>query len=279
MEEQRIETKLGRIALGIDGPIGEEPIVFLHGIFIDRTLWADVDRSLTGRAHIYTDMPAHGRSSDVGHTWSLDDGAEMLIEVLDALEVERCVAIGHSWGSMTALHAASRFPSRFVALGLFNMPFRRVEGLNRLGFRLQKSAAIFPRFYARQAAKSLYTAPFLRKRPELAEAMQGAAGETASGGDRPHHRRGAPEGHRRDGPAGALGDPRAGRRRRGGTTWACLQGSRRGPFPAATSARTRRPKKRGRPSGGLLDWQTDAKPSAPMTTPATEPPRSAYAPA
>ena len=172
MREQRITSGLGQIAVAIDENGAEIPVVFLHGVFLDRSLWADYGSDLTGRTHIYIDMPAHGNSSDIGHDWSLDDCVEMLINVLDELGVQECIVIGHSWGSMTALRAATKFPTRFKAVGLFNMPFKRASGLSRLGFILQKLMVVFPRFYAKQAAKSLYSKAVLRQRPDLSTKMQ-----------------------------------------------------------------------------------------------------------
>ena len=172
MREQKVATVLGEISVTIDDRGTDQPIIFMHGIFLDKTLWLDYGCNLTGRTHIYIDMPAHGASSDVGRDWRLDECVTMLMEVLDSLNVKTCVAIGHSWGSMTALRAATKFPERFSALGLFNMPFKRSTGMGRLGFTLQKLLVVFPRFYARQAAKSLYTPEFLLSRPELSKKMQ-----------------------------------------------------------------------------------------------------------
>ncbi|NEP17710.1 MAG: alpha/beta hydrolase [Leptolyngbya sp. SIO4C1] len=172
MQEQTVSTELGQIAVAIEGSDRELPLVFMHGIFLDRTLWAAYGSDLTARTHIYLDMPAHGQSSHVGRDWQLDECATLLIRVLDALEITDCIAIGHSWGSMTALRAAVSFPERFRALGLFNMPVQRPSGLRRLGFVLQKQLVRFPRFYARQAAKSLYSTATLRLRPEYALQMQ-----------------------------------------------------------------------------------------------------------
>ncbi len=172
MREKTVTTRLGEISIAIDDTGADPPVVFMHGVFLDKTLWADYDSNLTGRTHIYIDMPAHGGSSDVGRDWSLDDCVEMLMSILDELAIQQCIVIGHSWGSMTALRAAIKFPSRFAALGLFNMPFKRSTGLNRLGFRLQKLVVIFPKFYAKQAAKSLYSKVILRDRPELSIGMQ-----------------------------------------------------------------------------------------------------------
>ena len=136
MQELMISTVLGKIALRIDEQGGDEPLIFLHGVFLDRSLWAAYDTHLTGRTHVYVDMPAHGRSEDVGRRWTLDECAVMLIQILDALDLARCVVVGHSWGSMTALRAASEHPDRFRALCLCNMPFKRSSGIGRLGFQI-----------------------------------------------------------------------------------------------------------------------------------------------
>ena len=171
-KEQTIQTLLGQIGTAIDDRGNGPPILFMHGVFLDRTLWGAFDSRLTGRTHIYIDMPAHGTSSNVGWDWGLDDCVEMLLQILDDLKVEKCSLVGHSWGSMTALHAAYKHPSKFLSLGLFNMPFQPVKGMSRVGFQLQKLMAAFPRFYAKQAAKSLYSKDFLQTHPEMSEKMQ-----------------------------------------------------------------------------------------------------------
>lgn len=171
MIKQKIKTNLGEIAVFIDEKSIDTSLVFMHGLFLDHTLWADYDSNLTGRTHIYLDMPGHGQSSHVGKDWTLDDCVEMLMIILEELKINQCIAIGQSWGSMTALRAASKFPASFQALGLFNMPFKQSTGLNRLGFNLQKLLVVFPYFYAQQAAKSLYSPEILSQRPELSSAM------------------------------------------------------------------------------------------------------------
>ena len=172
MHEQRIPTILGNVSATLDEKAMGPPVVFMHGVFLDKSLWSNYGSNLTGRTHIYIDMPAHGVSSDVGRDWNLDECVTMLMEVLDELKINTCIVIGHSWGSMTALRAATKFPERFSALGLFNMPFKRTEGTRRLGFTLQKLMVVFPKFYAKQAAKALYTRNFLLSHPEFSTQMQ-----------------------------------------------------------------------------------------------------------
>ena len=173
MQERKIPTILGTVSATLDERNdAEEPIVFLHGVFLSKSLWADYGSSLTNRTHIYIDMPSHGASENVGRDWTLEECAAMLIEILDNLKIKKCVAIGHSWGSMTALRAASSFPDRFSALGLFNMPFKRTTGMAPLGFIVQKLMTLFPTFYAKQAAKALYSPSVLLAHPEYSTQMQ-----------------------------------------------------------------------------------------------------------
>lgn len=171
MNEVLIGTNLGRICVAVDEGRVDTPVIFLHGVFLDKCLWTNVCAPAGGRRRIFVDMPAHGDSENVGFDWRLDDCVAMLIRVLDELEVKRCIAVGHSWGSMTALRAAVRHPDRFEALALFNMPFKKTSGLRRISFIMQKSIAAFPQFYAAQAAKSLYSKGFIERRPELALQM------------------------------------------------------------------------------------------------------------
>lgn len=176
MKTQRIQTNLGEIAISqalsahpqTEGP----PLVFLHGIFLDQTLWLGCSQGLTQHRRIYFDMPGHGQSSDVGRTWHLAECVDLLFQVLDALNIESCIAIGHSWGGMTVLRAATQQPERFQAIGLFNMPLQPPTGMNRLGFQLQKILTRFPRFYGQQAAKSMYSAAYLQSQPDRSTQMQ-----------------------------------------------------------------------------------------------------------
>ena len=83
-------------------------------------------------------------------------------------------------GKHDRLKHAVRFPDRFQALGLFNMPYHRTKGMRRLGFKLQKTVLSFPRFYAKQAAKSLYSKEILNIHAELSKKMQDRLSERSA---------------------------------------------------------------------------------------------------
>ena len=170
--ETFIETVLGAVCIHERGRIDGLPMVFLHGVFLDSSLWEGVAGNFRDHRLLMVDMPGHGKSHAVGRSWRMNECVEMLLQVLDGMGVEKCVAVGHSWGAMTALRAAGQRPSRFRALCLINMPFRNTTGLRRVGFHIQKLLSVFRSFYAKQAAKALYKPPFLAAHPQIAEEME-----------------------------------------------------------------------------------------------------------
>jgi pimeloyl-ACP methyl ester carboxylesterase len=93
-------------------------------------------KSIDDRTLIAVDMPLHGNSREnIKANWTLNDCAEMLLEILESLQITKVVAIGHSWGSMTILRAAHMHPDRFASIGLCNMPFHAASKKAETYFR------------------------------------------------------------------------------------------------------------------------------------------------
>lgn len=174
MEKLFVKTRLGRIAVYRKASASRAvPIIFLHGVYLDHTLWTGQVDAIDDRTVLTLDMPWHGESREgVPAKWTLEDCAGMLLEALDALEVPKVVAIGHSWGSMTILRAAARHPERFAAVGLCNMPFAAASGKEKLTFHLQHLALPFRDFYAKQAGKALFGKVSLQENPDLLARLQ-----------------------------------------------------------------------------------------------------------
>jgi 3-oxoadipate enol-lactonase len=169
MERKIITTQIGQIAIfhkQLD--LERTPIVFLHGVYFDHHLWDSQISSISDRPVIAIDMPMHGESKmNINQNWSLDDCADMLLEILDSLKIEKVIAVGHSWGSMTILRAAHKNPNRFSTLGLCNMPFKDPTNKEIRNIKLQHSAMIFRQFYMKQAGKSLMGKESLSNNPDL----------------------------------------------------------------------------------------------------------------
>lgn len=164
-----INTNIGQIAIHAYNQKSEKiPIIFLHGVYFDHQLWENQVKEIKDRMAISIDMPIHGESREITKSnWTLNDCAEMLIEILDSLEIPKVIAIGHSWGSMTILRAASKHPERFEGIGLCNMPFHAASKKQKATFGLQHSMLIFRNFYTKQAAKALFGKTSLAENPSL----------------------------------------------------------------------------------------------------------------
>jgi 3-oxoadipate enol-lactonase len=174
MEKRFIKTRLGSIAVFVkDGSSSKIPLLFLHGVYLDHTLWEYQIREINDRAVFAIDMPWHGESQEgVPMNWTLDDCAAMVKEILDSLKVSRVIAVGHSWGSMTLLRVASNNPERFSSIGFCNMPFEESSKKAKRNFGLQHSMLFFKSIYIRQTAKVILARQSVKDRPELLTKLQ-----------------------------------------------------------------------------------------------------------
>jgi 3-oxoadipate enol-lactonase len=173
MEKTQIKTQIGNIAVfKKEVKSDKTPVIFLHGVYFDHHLWDNQIAQINDRTVYAIDMPWHGKSSEnIQKKWILNDCSDMLLEILDSLKTTKVIAIGHSWGSMTILRAASKNPVKFASVGLCNMPFEMATFGDKIGFSFQHSALLFKKFYIKQAAKSLFGKQSLKENPALFETL------------------------------------------------------------------------------------------------------------
>lgn len=170
MQKQIIKTKMGNMAVFVNKTESNNvPVIFLHGVYFDHSLWNNQINAINDRTVFALDMPWHGESSEnIANDWTLNDCSDMLLEILDSLKIPKVIAIGHSWGSMTILRAANKNPEKFASIGLCNMPFQEVSSGKKIAFRLQHAMLGFKNFYIKQAAKAMFGKESLAKNPDLA---------------------------------------------------------------------------------------------------------------
>ena len=158
---------------GEDRAVGR-PVVLLHGVFMDSSLWEQALPRLTGSGIIAVDMPSHGASPDLPAGSSLDDHVSAVAATLDTVGVRDAVVVGHSWGGMVALRLAHRRPDLVAGLALSNTPLLRVRGATRVGFHLQRlllAAGLSPAQYGRIAAGALIDATHRSADPAAVDAL------------------------------------------------------------------------------------------------------------
>ncbi len=177
-------TRLGRWHwddYGVEASPGEPAIVLLHGLMLDRRMWAGQVGILQSVGRVLAfDGPGHGLS-EIPPPFTLEEQADALAEALDFAAVQRAVLVGHGWGGLVALRFALRHPTRTAGLALVSatadreLPRRR-RSRRTLLRRLSKFGA--PRWFLRaRIARLVYGAQALRERPDLAAAMSGTVND------------------------------------------------------------------------------------------------------
>ncbi len=94
-------------------------VVMIHGVLHDHSVWAMQSRWFAhhGWNVLAVDLPGHCRSAGEAPQ-SVEEAAEFVIALLDALGIQRAALVGHSWGSLIALEAAARLGNRATHLAL-----------------------------------------------------------------------------------------------------------------------------------------------------------------
>ncbi|MBX6312857.1 MAG: alpha/beta fold hydrolase [Isosphaeraceae bacterium] len=100
------------------GPV----VVLLHGFPLDHTMW-DPQRATIGSEYrvVTPDLRGHGKTAAPEGIYPVDDMADDVIELLDALKISEPVVVGGlSMGGYLALSIAVRYPKRLRGLMLLN---------------------------------------------------------------------------------------------------------------------------------------------------------------
>lgn len=117
---------------------GSVPMLHVHGFAISGSSLLPTAERLAGRATcVVPDLPGYGRSESPPSTLGIPALADAVLEILDALELERVVLVGNSMGCPVVLEVAHVAPERVhravlasPAGGMYNQPF--VRGLWQL---------------------------------------------------------------------------------------------------------------------------------------------------
>lgn len=99
-------------------------VVFIHGVVNDHSVWILQSRYLANHGWnvLAVDLPGHCRSLGEAPS-SVEEAALFIGALLDAAGVQKAALVGHSWGSLIALEAASRLKERITHLVLVGTAF------------------------------------------------------------------------------------------------------------------------------------------------------------
>ncbi|MFD3307201.1 alpha/beta fold hydrolase [Streptomyces sp. NPDC058694] len=101
--EKLIPTSLGLINVRVGGRSDGPAMVCWPSLMMDGTMWQyQYEHFAPTHRLVLVDSPGHGKSDALRKIIDLKDCADALVEILDALDIDKCVLVGNSWGGMLA---------------------------------------------------------------------------------------------------------------------------------------------------------------------------------
>lgn len=111
-----IATARGRIGYSEAGSGGETPIIFLHGVGSDKSVWRpQLDHFGASRRAVAFDYPGYGES-DLVDGATRDDFAASILAAMSALGIGRAHVCGLSLGGVVAIAMHAAAPQRCASL-------------------------------------------------------------------------------------------------------------------------------------------------------------------
>ena len=155
-ETRMIPTRHGDTFVIISGDAANPPLVLLHGAAGNSATWGDDVTGYCQRYRVVTvDLPGEpGKSAHNRPAWDGPAFAEWLVDVFDALEIDRAVLVGMSQGGWTVLKFSVSYPARVDRLVLIcpgGVTVGRVSFLLRMMVLM-----LFGRWGARRVVRMLF---------------------------------------------------------------------------------------------------------------------------
>jgi len=114
-----MKTKINGIDMYYIDESKGTPVLFLHGFPLDHTNWLPVIEKLSGAGRLIApDLRGFGQSDAPAGIARMSLFADDAAGLLDMLEVEKAVVVGHSMGGYASLAFYRKYPERVCGLGL-----------------------------------------------------------------------------------------------------------------------------------------------------------------
>ncbi|MFF2275083.1 alpha/beta fold hydrolase [Agromyces sp. NPDC058126] len=107
------------------------PVLAVHGITASHRNWDLFAEAMPERRIVAPDLRGRGRSNGLPGPYGLEQHADDLAAMLDALGIERAYVVGHSMGAFVSVRLAERHPERVAGLALVDggLPVPSPEGV------------------------------------------------------------------------------------------------------------------------------------------------------
>jgi 3-oxoadipate enol-lactonase len=117
--DHSVETLLGSVRVQVGG--SGDAMLFWPSLLMTGDMWAaQADHFGTGHQVILVDPPGFGESQKLTKTFTFEECARCIADILDGLGVKRAHFIGNSWGGMIGGTFAATYPDRVGSTVLLN---------------------------------------------------------------------------------------------------------------------------------------------------------------
>ncbi len=140
------------------------PLVFIHGVGLDHTMWSPQINYFKNYSTITYDLLGHGRTPFKKEKIKMQDYIEQLLSIIEFLKVEKINLVGFSIGSLIALNFATDFQKKLNSLTLIATTYKRTEE-QRQAVIDRVNLAKLNKPISQLAMKRWFTDEYLKKNP------------------------------------------------------------------------------------------------------------------
>ena len=151
------------------------PIIFIHGLGWDHTLWDNAAASLAKRyLTVAADTRGHGRTDKPEGAYTITGFSDDWHGLLGVLGLERVCVVGFSLGGMIAMTLALEHPELVETLVLASTLCRADDSLQeKLEARIETAKREDPEASARLGAQQIFSPRFIADEPQRVESFVG----------------------------------------------------------------------------------------------------------
>jgi len=182
VQTKTVLTNLGRIHLRI---VGTGPaMVCWPSLLMTGLMWeGQVKHFSNSYRMILVDPPGHGESESLSRIFTLEECAECLREILEALHISECVLLGNSWGGMMGGVFAALYPDKLLAAALMNCTASEASASQKLAYvdtiKLLRESDSYPKSLLKQSVKAFVGKTTEQSRPEVVDQVRKKISEVA----------------------------------------------------------------------------------------------------
>jgi len=144
------------------------PIVFIHGVGLDRKMWSPQINYFKNFSTITYDLLGHGRTPFKKEEIKMNDYVEQLLSIIEFLKLEKINLVGFSIGSLIALNFAADFQNKLNSLTLMATTYKRTEEQRQTVID-RVNLAKLNKPISQLAMKRWFTDEYLEKNPNIYE--------------------------------------------------------------------------------------------------------------